>query len=130
MKKLLTKLLYKILKKINADTGSISDGYHTFDELYYQRTVMFSVLCHEYKLFAWKSKLHADGTMYDGSFICGISTPEGQATYHFKMECWDMFDVRERDNAPVWDGYTPMEAIARILTLKSYKVKLVDEDED
>jgi len=39
-----------------ADKGEISDGYHTFNELYRHRAVLFSVVCHCYKFFAWKSK--------------------------------------------------------------------------
>ena len=46
------------MKEIN---GSTSDGYHTFDELYYHRTVLFAVICNTYCDKAWKSWLHADG---------------------------------------------------------------------
>ncbi len=33
--------------------GEISDGYHTFDELYYHRMVLFSIICNTYKDKAW-----------------------------------------------------------------------------
>ena len=36
----------------------ISDGYHTFDELYYHRMILFSIICNQNKDRAWKSKLH------------------------------------------------------------------------
>lgn len=95
--------------------GELSDGYHTFDELYHHRAVLFSVICNQNKENAWKSKKHSDGTMYDGMFIVGINTKEGQATYHYDIEpYWDMFDVQELENAPEFDGHTPDEAIRRI----------------
>lgn len=100
--------------------GKITDGYHTFDELYHHRAVLFSVICNTYKESAWKSKKHHDGTMYDGMFIVGINTPEGQATYHYDLEpYWDMFNVKELDKAPQWDGHSPTEAIERIGKLKT-----------
>ena len=99
-------------------TGDTSDGYHTFNELYHHRAVLFSVICNERPEVAWKSKRHHDGTMYDGMFIVGIDTPEGQATYHYDIDpYWDMFHVKELELAPEWDGHTPGEAIRRIGTL-------------
>lgn len=98
--------------------GEISDGYHTFNELYHHRAVLFSVICNSHKELAWKSKKHDTGDMYDGMFIVGIETPEGQATYHYDIDpYWDMFEVKELPNAPKWDGHTPDEAIRRIGTL-------------
>ena len=66
--------------------GNTSDGYHTFNELYHHRAVLFSVIVKIFADRAWKSKLHADGTMYDGMFIVGIETPDGQATYHYDSQ--------------------------------------------
>ena len=99
-------------------TGETSDGYHTFDELYHHRAVLFSVIVRDHKERAWKAKAHHDGTMYDGMFIVGIKTPKGQATYHYDIEpYWDMFDCKELDRAPEWDGHTPDDAIERVATL-------------
>ena len=99
-------------------TGDTSDGYHTFNELYHHRAVLFSVICNARPDIAWKSKKHHDGTMYDGMFIVGIDTPEGQATYHYDIKpYWRMFRVKELEFAPKWDGHTPDEAIRRIGTL-------------
>lgn len=100
-------------------TGDTSDGYHTFNELYHHRAVLFSVLVRIYRDRAWKSRLHSDGTMYDGMFIVGINTPDGQTTYHCDIDpYWDMFDCAELPNAPEWDGHTPAQAIERIGKLK------------
>ena len=95
--------------------GETSDGYHTFNELYHHRAVLFSVIVATFGERAWKSKLHADGTMYDGMFIVGIKTPDGQATYHYDIDpYWDMFRCKELVRAPEWDGHTPNQAIERI----------------
>ena len=96
-------------------TGETSDGYHTFNELYHHRAVLFSVIVKAFPGMAWKAKHHHDGTMYDGMFIVGIETPDGQATYHYDIEpYWDMFECKELEYAPEWDGHTPAQAIARI----------------
>ena len=99
-------------------TGETSDGYHTFNELYHHRAVLFSVIVRDHPEIAWKAKRHHDGTMYEGMFIVGIDTPQGQATYHYDIDLyWDTFECRELDAAPEWDGHTPDDAIARIATL-------------
>ena len=101
-----------IMKEID---GNTSDGYHTFNELYHHRAVLFSVIVKTFPDKAWKSLRHHDGTMYDGMFIVGVDTPEGQATYHYDIDpYWDMFECRELECAPEWDGHTPAQAIERI----------------
>ena len=53
--------------------------------------------------------------MYDGMFIVGIETPDGQATYHYDIDpYWDLFRCTELWRAPEWDGHTPDQAIDRI----------------
>ena len=96
-------------------TGETSDGYHTFNELYHHRAVLFSVIVATFPEKAWKAKKHRDSTMYDGMFIVGIETPDGQATYHYDISpYWDMFRCKEIEFAPEWDGHTPAQAIERI----------------
>ena len=100
-------------------TGETSDGYHTFDELYDHRAKLFSVIVRDHRELAWKSRLHHDGTMYDGMFIVGVETPEGQATYHYDVDpYWGIFDCEELGRAPEWDGHTPQQAIDRIAALR------------
>lgn len=96
---------------------NISDGYHSFDELYYHRMILFSIILNQNKDIAWKSKKHHDGTMFDeNSFICGIETPEGQYTYHYNLEHWDRFKVKELEFAPEYDGHKPKD-ITRLFSL-------------
>ena len=96
-------------------TGETSDGYHTFNELYHHRAVLFSVIVKAFPERAWKARQHHDGTMYEGMFIVGIDTPYGQASYHYDIEpYWNMFACRELERAPEWDGHMPAQAIERI----------------
>jgi hypothetical protein len=98
-----------ILKDLADDTEKISDGYHTFDELYYHRMILFSIICNQNKEISWKSWLHADGSMYDDYFIVGITTPKGNYSYHYHKDYWDKFQVQELHNAPEWDGHKPSD---------------------
>lgn len=97
--------------------GSTSDGYHTFDELYEHRTVLFSVICNSHTDLAWKSRYHHDGTMFDDMFIAGIQTPAGPCTYHCENQYWDLFRVPELKRAPEFDGHTPEDVLQRIQSL-------------
>ena len=104
------------LKDDGVSRSDISDGYHTFGELYHHRMILFSIICNQNKEKAWKSKLHDDGTMYDNYFIVGITTPEGDYTYHYHIENWDYFKVKEVEKAPRWDGHKPSD-ITRLFSL-------------
>lgn len=109
------------------DTNLISDGYHTFGELYDHRIALFIALCNfgtrtgAYEGFtfdAWKSKLHHDGTSWDGWFIAGINKEKGeQISYHLPMDKWDALEVDELDKAPEWDSHTSDDVIERLLEL-------------
>lgn len=106
------------LKEQGISRKGISDGWHTFEELYYHRMVLFSVILNQNKSISWKAKKHNDGTMFgDDSFICGIETPEGQYTYHYHLDYWDNFDVKELEYAPEYDGHKPKD-ITRLFSLE------------
>ena len=98
------------------DIGDISDGSHSFKELYDHRCKLFAVICNQNKVRAWKSWLHDDGTMFKDYFIVGITTPDGDFTYHYHKDNWDLFNVKELDKAPAWDGHTS-DDITRLFSL-------------
>lgn len=107
------------------DTGNITDGYHTFNELYHHRAVLFALICNQNKELAWKSKLHDDRTMFEGMFIVGLETPYGQVTYHYNIiPYWDMFHVETLLMAPPWDEHTSDMAAHRIMKFATTEVKL------
>ena len=97
-------------------TKDISDKWHTFGDLYYHRMILTYMVLKNYPSLSWKSKQHHDGTMFDDSFIVGIDTAKGQYSYHYDLKYWDLFDIKELDKAPVYDGHKP-EDISRLLSL-------------
>ena len=99
--------------------GTLSDGYHTYNDLYYQRCVLFATICNLNKNISWKSKKHNDGKKCFNSdkwFIVGIDTPKGSYTYHYEIKYWDMFDVQELEKGKFWDGHTEKD-VTRLLSL-------------
>ena len=114
------------LRQYQKPTGETSDGYHTFNELYHHRAILFSALSKAFPDKSWKSLKHHDGTMFDDeTFICGIETPKGHYTYHYNTRYWPMFAGKILDNAPEWDGHKP-EDVERLMSLQGYQ-KPTDE---
>ncbi len=100
-------------------TGEIGDGYHTLNELYEHRHALFIALCRHLSAWGWRSRLHADGSMFDGWFVMGLCVNAGdQISYHLPLRLWDMTNfVRTLDRAPEWDGHTPTDVIRRLALL-------------
>lgn len=109
------KIINKLIKLLKVDTNKISDGYHTFGELYDHRCRLFIKLASVSK-DSWKSLRHSDGSSWDGWFIMGIGKKAGeQITYHLPMKFWDSSKwVFEIDTAPEWDGHTPSDVLERL----------------
>jgi hypothetical protein len=117
-------------------TGETSDGYHTFNELYDHRITLFIALCLFYvhnaetcadfdlrrdeRRVVWRSKLHSDGTSFDGWFVLGIGRAPGtQITYHLPLERWNETDFAiELERAPEFDGHTSADVLARLKNLE------------
>ena len=89
------------------DLNSVSDGFHTMQELYSHRCILFACLINCNKGISWKSKEHSDGSMFDGWFICGINTEIGNATYHLPIDMWGLLDCKALIKSPEWKGETP-----------------------
>ena len=105
--------------QIQCETGKVSDGYHTFDELYEHRHALFIALmsnCERYE--RWYSLAHSDGSEMEGWFIAGIKLPSGQISYHLPIrliEEMEVMQVRCLDIAPAWDGHTSADVIQRLM---------------
>lgn len=107
------KQVYRL--ESTADILDASDGFHTFTELYEHRIALFAAFCILMKHMAWRSKLHADGTMYDGWFIAGVDLAAGRITYHMPLSDWELFKtITELPKAPEWDGATPDDSVKRL----------------
>jgi hypothetical protein len=115
------------------DMGEVSDGYHTFNQLYHQRAILFATIVNQNKNISWKSYKHSDGKYcFDSNgewFIVGIDTPEGSYTYHYKKEYWDYFECKELECGKEWDGHTE-EDVTRLLSLEEYTLDQLEAEID
>lgn len=102
--------------------GEVSDGYHTFNELYRHRSALFVTLVRKFPEISWFSKLHQDGTMFDGMFIVGMELPTGQITYHLNVDPYfEMLratQALELEHSLTWDGHTSDDVMIRLLDWK------------
>ena len=111
-----------IIKENGLDTNKVSDGYHTFGELYEHRIVLYIAFCklaeRDNKLI-WRSRKHSDGSEWDGWFLLGIGEKEGkQITYHLPTSYWDQCEFAyTKDKAPAFDGHTSADVLSRIASL-------------
>ena len=104
--------------RLPCDVGEVSDGFHTFNELYDHRQVLFAALMNALSpvIVGWKSKLHHDGSSLGPLwFIAGIDFPGGTVTYHVNMRYWGLFKCHERERAPEWDGHTSEDVLNRLM---------------
>lgn len=112
--------LYDVKEKTYSSMGQVSDGYHTFDELYHYRMLYNAGFLNElYQRRAvpvYKSWRHSDEKLCFGGgwFVVVALLPTGQVTNHYPAEHWDLFDAQVVYRAPEWDGHTPKEAAKRI----------------
>lgn len=108
------------------DIEDLSDGFHTFNQLYYQRMMLFATIVRQNRDIAWKSLRHEDGELCFGGgwFIVGIDTPEGSYTYHYEDNYFSLFDCVELERGKHWDGHTE-EDVTRLLSLSSADVQPV-----
>ena len=110
-----------------ADVSSISDGYHTFGELYEHRHALFIALMASHPELSWYSLTHNDEgntPCYEGYFIAGINIPilvNGrrawtQASYHLPIKYLETVRVfYPQSLQPKYDGHTSNDVVERIL---------------
>jgi len=107
------------------DESLISDGYHTFKELYEIRKAYNVALFNEWaensKFQVHKSRKHHDGEYPFGDeewFIVCAELPSGQISNHYRMESWDLFKIPEYEKALFpFDGHTTQDVIERLLKI-------------
>lgn len=108
-----------------ADVEKMSDGYHTFADLYEQRLILSAALSKN-NPNAWKSKRHEDGSVPFGGgwFIIGFDTDEGCYIYHYELKDWELFQCKELDKGKPWDGHTSKD-VRRLLSIPAADVATV-----
>jgi hypothetical protein len=101
---------------VECDSNKVSDGCHTFGELYWHRGHLFIALMKSHPQMSWRSFKHDDGSFHDGWFIAGMRTPKGDVSYHLPDSMWYMLDgcIETREKAPVFDGYTAQDVLDRL----------------
>jgi hypothetical protein len=97
--------------------GQVSDGYHTFDELYGHRCTLFLALMKMNPVFSWYSMRHHDDSTWDGWFIAGMVLPTGDVSYHLPISMWALAEqtgATKMDKGVEWDGHTPADVVKRL----------------
>lgn len=124
---------------IEIETNQISDGFHTFGELYEHRIQIYITLCRVLSKLptikissiegsreiaaipVWRSWNHSDGTPAFGGgwFVLGIyDKPGKQITYHLLDSYWEQCSfAKELERAPDFDGHTSADVLERLKQL-------------
>ena len=110
------------------DMGEMSDGYHTFNELYEYRMLYNAALFNEFAkqgLYdVHKSRKHSDGEYPFGDsnwFIVMAELPTGQISNHYEMKDWDKFQIPEKPLANKWDEHSPRDVAERLTSFTTPK---------
>ena len=102
---------------IPGEVGEVSDGYHTFNELYEHRIVLFIALAKHNPSLAWRSRMHHDGKGLEGWFIAGLNLPSGIVSYHLPDRTWPaLAGIQTLEHAPEWDGHTSTDVLKRLIS--------------
>ncbi|WP_447875185.1 Sas10/Utp3/C1D family protein [Serratia fonticola] len=100
------------------DMGEVSDGYHTFNELYTHRVRLFTTLMRAHPDKSWFSHRNHEGIGEEGWILAGIDTPAGTVTYHLPVsEIPNLPPIFALDCGKEWDGHTPDDVLVRLLSL-------------
>jgi hypothetical protein len=137
----------ELVNGLTEERSQISDGYHSFEELYSFRMLYNALLFNEwgkspklitefvktpsglvkeitkateYQYDVHKSLRHHDGELCFGGgwFIVVAILPSGQITNHYKVEHWSKFKIPEVEKAKYeFDGHTSQDVVERMLNL-------------
>lgn len=115
---------------LGAEKSKISDGYHTFEELYEFRKLYNAALFNQWGIIpgfyngTWtlkhdvhKSWRHNDGELCFGGgwFVVVAILPDGQITNHYEAKDWDLFKIPEFEKAKYpFDGHTSEDVLKRL----------------
>ena len=90
--------------------NDMSDGYHTFDELYEHRVLLYLNLClHAPDMCAFKCD-------YEDWFCLYLESPCGQISYHLPNKYLDVVKKHgiKEDPTYKWDGHDSKKVIERL----------------
>ena len=107
-------VINSMIQKEKLDTNLISDGFHTFKNLYDHRIELFIALARWISNHSlrevWRYKTE------EKWFIMGISREKGkQITYHLPIEKWNETEFAYTCSLkPEWDGHTSEDVLERL----------------
>ena len=90
--------------------GETSDGYHTFNELYDHRVLLWINLCLQNANNCYVVEEH-----YDGWFLLGMETEKGQISYHCPNKYLYLVNHIER-RQPIFDGHSSKDVLSRLVS--------------
>ena len=105
----------------NPPLGGVSDGYHTFDELYDHRNLLFINFC----LISWESEASGEGRLFEtwwrhdentkGWFILYAQKAQGkQISYHIQDKFLPLVKGKIPNGGPEWDKHTSKDVLVRL----------------
>ncbi|MGI9278725.1 MAG: hypothetical protein ACR2PX_03735 [Endozoicomonas sp.] len=103
------------------DVSQVSDGYHTFEELYEHRCLLWINLLnlihqseHSTETVYKTRKDDRDNEM-EGWFIAALEIPgDMQLTYHLPEELWPLLNIPEMEKNLYYDGHTSKDVADRL----------------
>lgn len=100
------------MKTFKIVDGDISDGYHTFDELYEHRCLIYINLCQlNYKLCAWRPD-------FEGWFVLYFESHAGQISYHVPNKFLPLIEgLVPRHDEWFFDGHKSKDVADRLYAL-------------
>lgn len=108
-------------------TQQCKDDYHSMDELYANRHILFVNVMVANAKHAWVAAKHSDGSSFPGFCLCGVLGIEGsgigQITYHLPLEYMELLKKvlpasAFHDISPVpYDGHTNQMVMDRLFLL-------------
>ena len=110
----------RVTPEMVATDEELSDGYHTFAELYEHRHALFLAFMRAMPQHCWFSLRHADGEKCFGGddwFIAGAELPGGSSvTYHLPADLYPLAKATgasRLDLGRPWDGHTASDVVSR-----------------
>lgn len=106
----------KIYKVVN---GELSDGYHTFSDIYRHRNLLFINMC----LASPEKCVWADHQEWDSAVLV-YNAPAGQISYHISYDQvpFILHKIKEvKFGEHGWDGHNPRNVLERLEDLAMQK---------
>jgi hypothetical protein len=121
-------------KSFKIVNGDISDGYHTFDELYEHRCLLFLLFVTGQDLMG---AAYAVLEHYEGWDLITYDSPEGQISYHVSTKyrhLWSGTLMEIPIERHKFDGHTPTDVVMRMMGIladrRSEALQEAEEIED